>query len=295
MRQILADRVFDVINYALLTFCLLIIGYPLIYVVSASFSSAQAVVAGKVWLWPVDVTLDAYEAIFKSPRISSGYMNSIFYTQLGTAINIVMTVLAAFPLSRRDWYGRGFFTVLLVFTMLFSGGLIPSYLLIKQLNMINTRWAMVIPNAFGVWYVILMRTYFQSNIPDEMYEAAQLDGCRDGQFLTRIVLPLSTPILAVMVLFYAVGHWNSYFNALIYLSDSKLMPLQIVLRDILVQNQFDPVMMQGIDVREWGRLQNLRDLLKYALIVVASVPVLIIYPFVQKYFVKGIMIGAIKG
>jgi len=295
MRQTLADRIFDGINYTFLAFCLLVVGYPLIYIVSASFSSAQAVVAGKVWLWPVDVTLDAYEAIFKSPRIGSGYLNSLIYAQLGTAINIVMTTLAAFPLSRRDWYGRGFFTAILVFTMLFSGGLIPTYLLVKQLGMLNTRWAMVIPNAYGVWYVILMRTYFQSNIPEEMYEAAQLDGCRDGQFLTRIVLPLSAPIMAVMVLFYAVGHWNAYFDALIYLSKTELMPLQIVLRDILVQNQFDPAMLQGIDVREWGRLQNLRDLLKYALIVVASAPVLAIYPFVQRYFIRGIMVGALKG
>lgn len=295
MRQTFADNVFDVVNYIFLACCLFIVGYPLIYIVSASFSSAQAVVAGKVWLWPVDFNLDAYNAIFKSPRIGSGYLNSLIYTQLGTVINIVMTTLAAFPLSRRDWYGRGVFTAILVFTMLFSGGLIPTYLLVKQLGMLNTRWAMVIPNAYGVWYVILMRTYFQSNIPEEMYEAAQLDGCRDGQFLTRIVLPLSAPIMAVMVLFYAVGHWNAYFSALIYLSKSELMPLQIVLRDILVQNQFDPAMLQNIDVREWGRLQNLRDLLKYALIVVASVPVLAIYPFVQRYFIRGIMVGALKG
>ncbi len=295
MRQTSADRIFDLCNYIFLALCLLIVGYPLIYIFSASFSSAQAVVAGKVWLWPVDFSLDAYEAIFKSPRIGSGYLNSLIYAQLGTVINIIMTVLAAFPLSRRDWYGRGVFTALLVFTMLFSGGLIPTYLLVKQLGMLNTRWAMVIPNAYAVWNVILMRTYFQSNIPDEMYEAAQLDGCRDGQFLTRIVLPLSAPIMAVMVLFYAVGHWNSYFDALIYLSKSELMPLQIVLRDILVQNQFDPAMLQDIDVREWGRLQNVRDLLKYALIVVASAPVLALYPFVQRYFIRGIMVGAIKG
>ena len=295
MRQTFADNAFDVLNTIFLTLCLVIVGYPLIYILSASLSSSQAVIGGKVWLWPVDFSTDAYEAIFASPRIGKGYLNSAIYTVGGTLINIVMTTLAAFPLSRKDFYGRNLIMGIMVFTMLFSGGLIPHYLLVKSLGLLNRRWAMVIPNAMGVWYVILMRTYFQHNVPDELYEAAQLDGCRDSQFMTRIVLPLASPIMAVMVLFYAVGHWNSYFNALIYLSTTALMPLQIVLRDILIQNQFDPAMVQTMDVREWGRIQNLQDLLKYALIVVASAPVLAIYPFVQKYFVRGIMLGAIKG
>jgi putative aldouronate transport system permease protein len=295
MRQTFADNLFDILNYVFLTCCLIIVGYPLLYIVSASFSSAQAVIAGKVWLWPVDISFNAYSAIFESPRIGSGYFNSAYYTVVGTAINIFITTLAAYPLSRKDFYGRNLIMAIFVFTMLFSGGLIPTYLLIKQLRLLGTRWAMVIPNALGIWNVILMRTYFQHNIPDELYEAAQIDGCRDSQFLVRIALPLSAPIMAVMTLFYAVGHWNSYFDALIYLSKSELMPLQIVLRDILIQNQFDPAMIQTTDVRELSRMQDLKDLLKYALIVVASAPVMAMYPFVQKYFVRGIMLGAIKG
>lgn len=295
MRETRSDKIFDIINYIFLTFCLIVVAYPLIYIVSASFSSARAVVGGRVWLFPVEFSLDAYTAVFESPSIGTGYMNSIIYTVFGTALNIVITIMAAYPLSRRDFYGRNVIMAAFTFTMLFSGGLIPTYLLVKSLGLVNTRWAMIIPSAMSVWNVILMRTYFQTTIPDELYEAAELDGCRDTQFLIRIVLPLSGPIVAVMILFYAVGHWNSYFDALIYLSKSELQPLQIVLRDILIRNQTDPSMMQNIDPREMARLQNMKDLLKYSLIVVASAPVLAIYPFVQKYFIQGIMIGAIKG
>lgn len=287
------DLVFITINYLILSLFFIIVLYPLIYILSSSFSSTDAVISGRVWLLPVEPTLLGYKAVFKNPQVMTGYANSGFYTIFGTMINVVMTVLAAYPLSRKDFYGRGMIMMLFTFTMLFSGGLIPTYLLTKNLGMIDTRWALLIPNAMAVLYVIIARTYFQTTIPDELYEAAELDGSSDIRFIVSIVLPLSSPILAVMVLFYAVEHWNSYFDALIYLKTAGLYPLQIILRNILIQNEIQMNMMADIDAMM--KFQGMADLLKYSLIVVASIPVLIIYPFVQKYFVKGIMIGSLKG
>jgi multiple sugar transport system permease protein/putative aldouronate transport system permease protein len=293
VRETLGDRIFTFFTYFILSCAMIIVLYPLIYVVSASFSSANAVLSGKVWLWPVDFTLDGYAAVFRHEGVVTGYINTIFYTVVGTAINIAMTIMAAYPLARKDFCGRNIIMFIFAFTMFFNGGLIPTYLLVKDLGMINTRWAMIIPGALSVWNVIITRTYFQANIPDELLEAAKLDGCSDLTFIKSIVIPLSTPIIAVMTLFYAVGHWNEFFNALIYLNDPELYPLQLVLREILVQNEVKPNMILDPELRQ--RMDNLRELLKYSLIVVASVPVLIMYPFIQKYFVKGIMIGAIKG
>lgn len=288
-----ADKVFDCVNYVVLSFVFISMLYPLIYIISASLSSASAVLSNKVWLWPIDINIDGYKAVFRHKLIGSGYFNTIFYTVVGTIINLFMTVLTAYPLSRKNLVGKSIISFIFVFTMFFSGGLIPTYLVVKNLGLINTRWAMIIPGALGVWNVIVTRTYFQSNIPDEMLEAAQIDGCSDIRFVISVVLPLSIPVLAVMTLFYAVGHWNSYFNALIYLSNSKLYPLQLVLREILIQNEIysdllvDPVLKQ--------RMENLREVLKYALIVVSTMPILVFALAMQKYFVKGIMIGALKG
>jgi putative aldouronate transport system permease protein len=287
------DRIFMAFNYLALTVLLVIVLYPLIYIVSASFSDPVAVTSGRVWLWPVQPTLRGYEAIFKHRLLMTGFANSILYTVIGTLISVVLNILAAYPLSRADLPGRGVITFVFFFTTLFSGGLIPTYLVVRDLGMINTRWAMLIPGALGVWNVLIMRTYFQANIPRELYEAAQLDGCDDFTYLGRVVLPLSGPIIAVVALFYAVGYWNTYFNALIYLSDKNLWPLQLVLRDILVQNNINPQML--MDVRELILRQNLRESLKYSLIVVATVPVLLMYPFVQKHFVRGILLGSVKG
>lgn len=289
------DRVFMAINYLALTILLLIVLYPLVYILSASFSDPRAVTSGKVWLWPVEPTLKGYEAIFKNKLLVSGFANALFYTTVGTLINVVMTILAAYPLSRPDLPGRGFLTILFFFTTLFSGGLIPTYLVVRDLGMINTRWAMLLPSALAVWNVLIMRTYFQTSIPRELYEAAQLDGCDDFTYLRTIVLPLSGPIIAVVALFYAVGHWNAFFNALIYLTSKGLWPLQLVLRDILIQNNIDPNMLTGIDINELILRQNLRESLKYSLIVVATVPLLLVYPFVQQHFVKGILLGSVKG
>ncbi|MET3544720.1 multiple sugar transport system permease protein/putative aldouronate transport system permease protein [Paenibacillus favisporus] len=293
MKEARADRWFTLLNYAVLSIILIVVLYPLVFVVSASFSSSTAVLSGRVWLWPVEPTLEGYRAVFKNAMVVKGFINTMFYTVAGTGINLVFSVMAAYPLSRKDFRGRNGFMLLFVFTMMFSGGLIPSYLLVKDLGMIDTVWAMLFPAALSVWNVIIMRTYFQTTIPDELLEASQLDGCSDLRFLLRIVLPLSGPILAVIALFYAVGHWNQYFNAMIYLKRAELYPLQLVLRDILVQNEVN-IDMLG-DAKTAAARQGLRELLKYSLIVVTSFPLLVVYPFVQKFFVKGVMIGSLKG
>jgi multiple sugar transport system permease protein/putative aldouronate transport system permease protein len=222
----------------------------------------------------------------------TGFLNSLFYATVGTAINVTFTLLAAYPLSRRDLFGRNWFMLLFVFTMLFSGGLIPTYLVVHNLGLLNTRWALILPTAMAVWNMIITRTYYQITIPQELLEAARIDGCDDFRFFARIVLPLSKPIIAVNALFYAVGHWNQFFQALIYLTDASLFPLQLVLREILIQNTVDLTQM---DTTEIARRQELRDLLKYALIVVASIPPILAYPFVQKHFIRGVMIGSLKG
>ncbi len=293
IRESRVDQVFNLVNYTILTVFLLVVLYPLIYVVSASFSDGAAVISGRVVLWPVDFSLLAYQKIFQYDSIWTGYANSLFYAVVGTSVNIVMTLFAAYSLSRQDMYGRKVIMGLFVFTMFFNGGLIPTYLLVKDLGMLNTRAAMIIPQALSVWNLIIAIAYFRSAIPSELLEAARLDGCNDFQYFFRILLPLSTPIIAVLTLFYAINHWNQFFTALIYLSDKALFPLQIILRDILIQSQVDMNMME--DLQSMAAKEALRELLKYALIVVASVPVLMIYPFVQKYFVRGIMLGAVKG
>jgi putative aldouronate transport system permease protein len=287
------DRIFTISNYAVLSVFFVSVLYPLVYIVSASFSSSSAVISGKVWLWPVEPGLKGYKAVFEYEAIWVGFYNSLYYTVLGTILNVALTVVAAYPLSRKDFVGRNIFMFIFVFTIMFSGGLIPTYMLVRDLGLRNTRWAMIVPTAISVFNVIITRTYFQSTIPGEMLEAARVDGCNDLHFLAKIVLPLSGPILAVITLFYAVSHWNTYFNALLYLQDSKLYPMQMILRSILIQNQIDPNML--LSEEDLVARQGLADLLKYSLIVVSTLPVLIIYPFVQKYFVKGVMIGAIKG
>lgn len=289
------DKVFTIINYTVLSILFVVFLYPLVYIVSASFSSGSAVVQNRVWLWPVDFSLDGYKAVFNHRLIMSGFTNSLLYVTIGTAVNLVMTVMAAYPLSRKDLVGRKPISLLFVFTMLFNSGLIPFYMLVTGLGMRNSFWALIIPSAMSVYNMIVTRSFFEQTIPTELLEASQIDGCTNMKFLLRCVLPLSGPILAVMALFYAVGNWNAYFNALIFIDDPNLYPLQLVLRQILIASQFDFSMMTGMDVAAQAQRAYLKELLKYSLIVVASVPVLIIYPFVQKYFVKGVMIGSLKG
>ncbi len=287
------DRVFMMGNTAFLTIITVIILLPLIFIIAASFSSAEAVIAGRVTLWPVDFSLLGYETIFEHKKVWNGFANSLFYTFFGTIFNVVMTVIAAYPLSRQDLIGRRVITIAFVFTMLFSGGLIPTYMVVRDLGLLNTRWAMILPTGIGPFNLLITITFFRTTIPPELIEAARIDGASDFRTFRSIILPLARPIIAVLALFYAVNtHWNTYFQALIYLKDQDLFPLQIVLREILIQNSIDASML--IDIEDLVAREGLRELLKYSLIVVASVPVMIIYPFVQKHFVKGMMIGSVK-
>lgn len=287
------DRIFNVINHFLLIIITLIVIYPLVFVLSASFSDPQAVLRGEMFLWPKGINFHSYEKIFQNKDILRGYTNTLIYTSVGTLINLVMTILAAYPLSRKDFIGRNAIMALFVFTMFFSGGLIPTYMLIKNLGMLNTFWVMIIPNAVSIWNIIIMRTFFQQSIPNELHEAATIDGCSNIQTLTRIILPLSMPIIAVTILFYAVGHWNAFFNAMLYLSDKDKFPLQLILREILIQGQTNDMVKMSTE----SAIKQQREVegIKYAVLVVANIPVLLLYPFLQRYFVKGVMIGAIKG
>ncbi|MCD9020266.1 carbohydrate ABC transporter permease [Cohnella silvisoli] len=293
MRQNAADKAFDIVNYTLLTIVLIAVMYPLVFVVSASFSNPERVLNGEVWLLPKQLTMLGYQKVFQNKDILTGYGNTILYTVAGTAVNLAMTVAAAYPLSRRDFKGKKAIMLFMVFTMFFNGGLVPTYLLIKQLHMIDTFWVMIVPNAVAVWNIIIMRTFFQQSIPGEMQEAAAIDGCSNTQILLRIVLPLSLPILAVMVLFYSVGHWNAYFNALIYLTDRAKYPLQLILREILIQNQMNE--MNNLTEESYASQVMNAETIKYAVIIIANLPVLLLYPLLQRYFVKGMLIGAIKG
>jgi putative aldouronate transport system permease protein len=292
IRHCRQDRIFYFLNDLWLFLSMIVVLYPVIYVLSSSFSSANAVSTGKVILWPVDFSLAGYKAVFEHNGIVRGYLNTIYYTTLGTFINIIMTVLVAYPLSRNVMPGKKALSILFTFTMMFSGGLIPSYLVNSSLKLVNTRWVMLIPGALSIYNMIIAKSYFENNIPRELEEASQIDGCDHVTFLIKVVLPLSKSILAVLVLFYAVTHWNSYFDAFIYLNDEKLYPLQIVLRDILISNSVDGMI---IDPELMAAKQGLSDLLKYSLIVVSSVPFMLVYPFIQKYFVKGTLVGAVKG
>ncbi|WP_419872639.1 carbohydrate ABC transporter permease [Candidatus Pristimantibacillus sp. PTI5] len=292
-RKTKGDVVFDIINYSLLTICMLLILYPLYFVFIASFSDPNLIYSGEIWLFPKGLTLDGYERIFADSTIWIGYGNSLLYAVVGTAISVSITLMAAYPLARKDLIGRGPIMWFFMFTMFFGGGLIPTYLLIKDLNMINTIWALVVPGAAGVFNIIIVRTFFQSTIPDEMREAAFIDGCSNTKFFLGMVLPLSKPIIAVMVLYHVVGFWNGFFDAMIYLNEESKFPLQLVLRNILVQNQVNSNMM--IDVESYAAKLRVTELIKYGVIIIASLPLLILYPFLQRYFVKGVMIGSIKG
>jgi putative aldouronate transport system permease protein len=285
------DKLFDFVNDGLLLLAALIVLYPLIYILSSAFSSPEAVSKGRVIFFPVDFSLRGFEEVFSHKAIVSGFLNSIFYTVIGTTVNIVMTVAAAYPLSRKNMPGRRIFLFIFTFTMLFNGGLIPSYLLTSQLGLINKRAVMIIPVALNVFNVIICRTFFETTIPDELVEASQLDGFSQTRFVVQIVMPLSKAIIAVLALYYGLGHWNSYFQAFLYITDKSKFPLQIILRDILILNQVNDII---ADPLLYQAKQGMAQLLKYSLIVVASVPFMIAYPFVAKYFVKGVMIGAIK-
>ncbi|MCL2831774.1 MAG: carbohydrate ABC transporter permease [Treponema sp.] len=287
------DRLFYIIITIILTFILIVTLYPLLYVLSSSISDPEAVSSGQVLIFPVGFSLRGYSVVFEDPRVLTGFLNTFFYAGFGTAINLFMTLLASYPLSRKDLFGRGPIMMIFTFTMLFSGGMIPSYILMRNLGLLNTRWALLLPGAISVYNMIIARTFFMSTIPDELLEASQIDGCSDFRYVWSVVLPLSKSILAVLVMFYFIDHWNNFFNAFLYLSDRKLFPLQIVLREILVMSQIRATAIEDPDLA--FAMQGLAELMKYSLIVIASVPVLFLYPLAQRYFVKGVMIGSIKG
>lgn len=288
------DRTFDMINIVIMVILFVVLLWPLIFVLSASLSNPTAAWKGEIWLLPVGFNLNCYKEILHYQNIWIGYKNTILYTVLGTAINLVLTVCAAYPLSRKDFLPRNIIMGFFVFTMYFSGGLIPTYLVVQRLGLLNTPWAMVIPCAVSTYNIIVTRTYFQNSIPESLQEAAEIDGANSAQYLVYVVLPLSAPIMAVMGLYYAVGHWNSYFDALIYLQDSNKYPLQMFLRDILIQNKVD-LNMVGLSAAQAEAKMKLAETIKYGVMIVSSLPILCVYPFIQKYFVKGVMIGAIKG
>ena len=286
------NMTFDVVNTTILVIVLLIVLYPLYYVLIASFSNPDLVLTGKIFLLPKGFQTESYERVFSNPEIMQGYLNSILYTLVGTCINLAVTLSGGYALSRRDLRGRKGFMIFFTFTMIFGGGTVPTYMLVRKLHLLNTFWAMVIPNAMSVWNLILCRNFFEGNIPSELLEVAQIDGCRNGYFFYRIVLPLSKALIAVMVLFYAVGHWNSYMQPLLYLSDRTKYPLQLVLKNILISSQPD-ASLAGMNDR--AEMYKQTEMLKYALVVVSSAPMIVLYPFVQKYFVQGVMVGSVKG
>ena len=286
------DKTFDIMNYVVLTICFLVVAYPLYFVVIASISDPVDVNAGRVILYPVKTTMDGYRRILEYKSFFTGYRNTLVYTGVGTLVNMLLTVPAAYALSRKDLVGRNFFMMMIAFTMIFYAGLIPTYLHIRDLGLIDTMWALILPGAVSTWNLIVARTFFQQSIPDDLLEAAQLDGATNAQFFAQIVLPLSKSILAVLVLFYAVGHWNTYSNALYYIISDDKRPLQLVLRSILFENTMGDMVE---DASNLAAQQRLGDLIKYGIIIASSLPLMILYPFLQRYFIQGVMIGAVKG
>lgn len=287
------DRILDVTIKVLIVLFIICVAYPMIYVVSSSFSSGKAVSQGSVFLWPVEPTLKGYRTVFAYRDVWTGYANTIFYTVVGTVINVIATTLCAYPLARRNLQFKKFYNILFLIPLFFSAGLVPSYILMTNLHLTNTRWAILLPGAISIYNMNIMRTYFQNSIPGDLLEAAKIDGITDIGYLLKIVLPLSRPIYAVITLYYAVGHWNSYFDALIYLRKDEMKPLQLVLRSILNASRID--LSSFTDPEVLAQLVGLSDLMRFSLVVVSSLPILVAYPFVQRYFEKGVMIGAVKG
>ncbi|MFD0679005.1 MULTISPECIES: carbohydrate ABC transporter permease [unclassified Paenibacillus] len=291
VKKTVGDYIFDSVNLIILAALAVITAYPFVYVIFASLSSADELTAHSgLLLKPLGLSLNAYKAVLKNPIIYSGYMNTLFIVVVGTAYNIIMTSMGAFVLSRKDFFWRKPITIMIVFTMFFGGGLIPNFLLVKELGLMDSLWALIIPGAIGTWNLIIMRTAFQG-IPDSLVESAHIDGAHDFIILFKIILPLALPTIAVMVLYYGVGHWNAWFGAMIYLRNRELWPLQLALREILISNSTDE-MMSGTVAQDRAAIG---ETIKYATIMVATLPILAAYPFLQKYFVKGVMVGALKG
>ncbi len=282
------DRWYYLFCYTVITLLTLIVLYPVVFIIAASVSNSNMVIQGQVWLWPKEFTLKAYELVLERPQIWIGYRNTILYTVGGTLINLVITLMCAYPMARKNLPGRNTIMFIFSFTMMFSGGMIPTYILVKNLGIMNTYWSIVLPGAMSVYNMIVCRTFIQTNIPDEILEAAQIDGCNNTQFFFQMVLPLSKAIIAVLALWYGVAHWNAYFNAFLYLREQDKYPLQIFLKEILVQSE----RMGGADMVEQSTIY---ETLKYSVIVISTAPLFCVYPFVQKYFQEGVMVGGVKG
>ncbi|MDR0670598.1 MAG: carbohydrate ABC transporter permease [Treponema sp.] len=295
-RRSFGDKIFDAVNFGILTVVFILVAYPLYFIIISSVSEPVAVAGGRVIFFPIGLTLDGYKKVFGNPDVMRGFMNSVYYTVLGVAINLAVTLPTAYALSRNDFYGRKAISIFYIITMFVSGGLIPTYLVIRSLKMLDTVWALVIPGALSVYNMMVARTFFKSNIPNELLDAARIDGCSNTMFFFRIVLPLSSAIIAILVLWYGVGHWNSYFSALLYIGRREQQTLQLELRYILLLNtQTYQAAMSAEEVAERDRLEALKEMMKYSLIIVSSLPVLILYPFIQKHFVKGVIVGSLKG
>ena len=289
-RPMRGERLFTAIVYLFVILVIFIVAYPLYFIIIASLSDSRLVASGQVYLYPKGFTLAGYEAVFNDSRIWTGYRNTLFYASVGTFISMAVTIPAAFALSRKDFYLRKVFMTFFIITMFVRGGLIPTYINLKKFGMINSVWAILVPFCLSVYNMIIARTFFESSIPQELHDAARIDGCGINQFFFQIVLPLSKAMLSVITLYYLVGKWNEYFNPLVYLNDAAKQPLQVVLREILIRNQAFESGLSGGDAA-----QQVADLIKYAVIIVSTAPLLIIYPFIQKYFEKGVMIGSVKG
>jgi len=289
-----ADRTFTFVAITILVLSIIAVIYPLYFIVIASISDPNAVYEGKVWLFPSGVTFEGYQRILTDGRIWSGLTNTMIYTVLGTAISVSTILCGAYALSRKDMPGRKFLMLLFVITMFFDGGLITKYLVVKDLGLLNTVWAVVLPGAIGVWNLIIARSFFENTIPNELREAAQMDGANDFRFFFQMVLPLSKPLIMLMIMVHVVANWNSFFDALIFLNDDSKYPLQLVLRNILIQSDVSSTGTTGGDIASYAAAQRIAELTKYAMIVVSSLPLMIALPFMQKHFTKGMMIGAVK-
>lgn len=287
------DKIFNVIIHIIIATLLIIVAYPLIFVLSSSFSSKEAVTNGLVFLWPVDFSIEGYVTVFQKPDVLIGYRNTIIYTVVGTMLNLVLTMIAAYPLSRKDLPGGKFLTLIFTFTMIFNGGMIPTYMLVKGMGLMNSPLSMIVLGGISAYNLIIARTFIQNSIPGELLEAARIDGCSDFRYFGQIILPLSKSVIAVLTLYYAITHWNAYFNAFLYLNNENYWPLQLFLREILLENQIDASQILDPELQE--AKQGMANLLKYSLIVVSTIPVMILYPFIQKHFVSGVMIGSVKG
>lgn len=291
-RRSTADIIFLTINYVLLIVCCIIVLYPIYYMFIISISDGYAVLRGEVKFFPVGINFSSYKAVLESPDIPKSYLNTVIYTVVGTFINVAMTAMCAYPLSRKKFFGRNVFAFMIIFTMFFDAGMIANFMVVDQLNLTNKIWAIVLPGAINAWYMVIMRTFFQQ-IPEEIYESAHLDGAGDFVIFGKIVLPLSVPTIMTMVLFYAVGHWNSWFNALIYLDDKAKYPVQLIMRNIVLSGETAALSSSAASMSQDAGIVATN--VKYAVVFVTMLPILLVYPFIQKYFVKGIMVGALKG